>query len=58
MLIDHSVYSFGLQLNNGIPIPSFSGNKNDCVLLDLIPFLEKLSEIEDVRTEIKKQYDL
>jgi CTD small phosphatase-like protein 2 len=32
LLIDNNIYSFGFQLENGIPILDFMGDKNDTEL--------------------------
>jgi TFIIF-interacting CTD phosphatase-like protein len=43
------VVSFGLHLDNGIPILDFDGHTPDDELLRLIPFLQELSKADDVR---------
>ena len=54
IIIDDNVSSFILQKENGIPIKSWRGDKEDIELLKLIPILKHLSGFYDVRTEIKK----
>ena len=54
IIIDDNVSSFILQEENGIPIKSWRGDKNDIELLKLIPILKNLSGFYDVRTEIKQ----
>lgn len=44
VIIDNLVESFGLQLNNGIPILDFKGASDDAELLKLIPLMERLCE--------------
>jgi len=54
ILVDNAAYSFGFQLENGIPIIPFYDNKSDQELRHLIPYLKFLSSASDLR-EINKQ---
>jgi len=54
ILVDNAAYSFGFQLENGIPIVPFYDNKADQELRHLIPYLKFLSSVKDLR-EINKQ---
>ena len=58
IIIDNYPESFLLQYNNGLPIPSFIGNSNDKELLKLMPILERLSKVKDVRNYIKQIIDI
>ncbi|CAG9332455.1 unnamed protein product [Blepharisma stoltei] len=49
VIIDNSVYAFGYQLDNGIPIISWHNNKHDKELFNLIDYLETLSKVDDIR---------
>ena len=49
MLVDNAAYSFGFQLNNGIPIIPFYDNKQDEELVHLIYYLNCIAGCEDVR---------
>ena len=40
LLVDNAVYSFGEQIDNGIPIKSFMEDKNDTEFVYLMRFLE------------------
>jgi len=43
IIVDNKVESFGLQIDNGIPILDFYGSKNDCELQHLEKLLIKFS---------------
>jgi len=54
VLIDNAAYSYGFQIENGIPIIPFYDNKADQELRHLIPYLKFLGSVKDLR-EINKQ---
>jgi len=49
IIIDNSAQSYIFQPSNAIPIPSWFDDPSDTALLDLIPVLEHLSTVKDVR---------
>ena len=54
VIVDNAAYSFGYQLDNGIPIISWHDDEYDKELLNLIDYLKYLANAEDVR-EINRQ---
>lgn len=56
--MDNSVIAFKEQLDNGIHIPTFIGDKNDEELLKLIPLLKELSNSENTQADIKQYIGL
>jgi len=47
---------FRLHVNNGIPIKSWYGECPDYALIDLLPFLKKLVDVDDVRPIIAAKF--
>lgn len=58
VLVDNSVLSFALQLENGIPILPFYSSKQDEELLHLLYYLKCLVVQEDVREHNKEAFGL
>jgi len=58
IIIDNSIYAFGYQLENGIPITSWYSDKNDKELLCVLEFLKTLVGTGDVRPFLKEKYNL
>jgi RNA polymerase II subunit A small phosphatase-like protein len=54
IIIDNTPSSYSLHPCNGIPVNTWISSKNDTQLKELIPILEHLAEVPDVRTAIKK----
>ncbi|WVZ14141.1 hypothetical protein V8G54_011707 [Vigna mungo] len=55
-IIDNTPRVFRLHVSNGIPIKSWYGFSRDHALIDLLPFLEKLVDVDDVRPIIAAQF--
>ena len=49
VIVDNAVYSFGFQLDNGIPILPFYDDKKDEEMLHLTTYLKTLSKMDDIR---------
>ena len=49
VIVDNAAYSFGFQLENGVPIISWRDDKHDKELFNLIGYMKMLSEAVDIR---------
>lgn len=56
VLVDNSTCAFGFQLNNGVPIVPFTGDKTDVELLLLSEYLKELLQVSDVRKTNKEHF--
>ncbi len=50
LLVDNSPICYALNADNGIPIETWISDPNDEALLDLLPFLDCLRFVSDVRS--------
>jgi CTD nuclear envelope phosphatase 1 len=53
LLVDNSPICFEMQPKNGILVESWIDDPSDTGLLDLLPFLEALRFVNDVRSVLK-----
>lgn len=58
VIVDNAVYSFGFQLLNGIPIIPYYEDPADEELYHLIPFMEVLSDVDDIWVKNKEAFKL
>lgn len=58
IIVDNAVYSFGFQMDNGIPIIPYYNDDADEELYHLIPYLEILSKCPDIRTKNAEVFQL
>lgn len=58
VLVDNAAYSFGYQLDNGIPIVSWTDDPKDEELFNLVDFMKVLACAEDVRTVLRRTFRL
>jgi len=58
VLIDNAAYSYGYQLDNGIPIIPFYHNKRDEELKHLAPYLKSFATVKDCREVNKRTFKL
>ena len=58
IIVDNAVYSFGYQLDNGIPIIPFYDDTSDEELMHLIFYFNCLAQCEDVREQNRKAFQL
>ena len=58
VLVDNAAYSFGYQVENGIPIIPFYKEKTDRELVHLVQYLTGLVDLDDVREQNKKAFQL
>lgn len=55
IIVDNSPASYIFHPDNAVPVASWFDNMADTELLDLLPFFERLSKVDDVYTVLKKQ---
>ena len=54
ILVDNAAYSYGYQLENGLPILPYYDNKSDVELKHLTNYLKNIISVIDVREVNKK----
>lgn len=56
LIIDNSPSAFSLNIENGVPIRSWFSDQKDTCLLDMLPFLKSLSNVQDVRGVLERRF--
>jgi len=56
IIIDNSPASYMFNPENAVPVESWFDDVNDTELTELIPILEQMSKVDDVRDEIAKHH--
>lgn len=51
LLIDNFIYSFAFNLENGIPVQHWYGDKNDCSLLQIMQYLTYIKDFDNLAKE-------
>ncbi len=58
LIIDNNIYSFAFNLENGIPIINFMGDKNDNELIKVMKYLFYIKDFKNLMEENEKTYNL
>ena len=58
VLVDNASYSFGFQIDNGIPCIPFYNSKDDTELVTLGKYLRELDREKDVRALNRRHFRL
>ena len=58
LIVDNNIYSFAFNLENGIPINDYLGNKSDKSLKQLMVYLDYIKDKANLRLENEKIYEL
>ena len=58
LIVDNAAYSFGFQIDNGVPILPFYDNKEDRELLSLRNYLMGVKDCRDIREINKRMFKL
>lgn len=56
LIVDDNIYSFAFNLENGIPIIPFYGEKNDKEMIKVIKYLSQIQKAEDLRVPNDKVF--
>lgn len=51
LIVDNNIYSFAFNLENGIPIHNFMGDKNDTALKQVCIYLNYIKDFDNIRIE-------
>lgn len=51
VIVDNNIYSFAFNLENGIPILNYMGDKKDDQLIKIAEYLRHLKDAKNLRVE-------
>lgn len=54
LIVDNNIYSFAFNLENGIPILNYMGDKQDDQLLKIAEYLRQMKDATNLRVENEK----
>ena len=58
IIVDNLIHSFGLQLDNGIPVLEYLKGKDDVELKGMEDLLRDLANVDDVRDVLRQKLAL
>lgn len=58
IIVDNAAYSFGHQIDNGIPIISWHDDPHDKELYNLMDYIKTLAKVPDIREVNRKTFRL
>jgi CTD small phosphatase-like protein 2 len=58
LIVDNSPQAFAFQLDNGVPILSWFDSRSDRELYKIIPLLDSLLDVDDVRPTLRERFRL
>jgi TFIIF-interacting CTD phosphatase-like protein len=56
LIIDNNLFSFAFNLENGIPVQHFKGDKNDTCLLQVMKYLKYIKDFDNLAEQNEKIY--
>lgn len=57
LLVDNNLYCYALNLENGVPVQHYMGDKNDRCLLQIMNYLEYIKDFDNLAAQNEKIYE-